>query len=168
MKLGYLSIALSVVLFGCAHAAIAQVPEKPSEPDTAKLDKLFDEANELMDKGSFAEALAKYRELLEIEPRALGPLYNGGMAAFELGQFESARDLWKRAKTEDPEDMQVRAKLIQTYQSLAQISDRDAERAELFSLHKKRYHKGLADPDYYARSNPSLPAERSLFSNILS
>ena len=54
--------------------------------------KAFEEGNELMGNEKFAEALARYKEILSIEPKALGPLYNAGIAAFNLRDYTAAAD----------------------------------------------------------------------------
>jgi hypothetical protein len=51
----------------------------------------------------------------------------------------------------DPEDWQIRAKLIQTYQSLGKLSERDAERGALFELRRHDANGGLAKEAIYCR-----------------
>src|SRR5215510_5835137 len=99
-------------------------------------DAAFKAGNELMTQHKPAEALLKYKAGLALEPKDSSLLYNAGLAAFSVADYASANDFWKRLKAVDPLDWRTRAKLIQTYQALNKIPERDAERAELFALRK--------------------------------
>jgi tetratricopeptide (TPR) repeat protein len=127
---------------------VAQSPAKPSDKD---LEDLFAKANAQLEKKDYAPAQKSYEELLKFLPDETAVLYNGGFAAFLNGDFETALRLWSRLKTLDPDDWQVRAKLIQTYQRLDKIPDRDRERKELFDLRKTAKVKELYEQIEYCR-----------------
>ncbi len=152
--------AFFIFAFVSIVSADAQVQREYTVAELEKMERLFDEANALAEQKKFAESLVKYKEILAIEPNALGPLYNAGTAAFTIGEFELALDLWKRLKVGDPNDMQARAKLVQVYQSLGRLDERDSERAELFKLRKEGKSDELADPDFYVREQSVMSGRR--------
>jgi tetratricopeptide (TPR) repeat protein len=131
--------------------AMNVVAQDKNAPASARLEKLFWEANTLMEANKFAAALPLYKEALEIEPEEPSLLYNGGLAAYQTKDFATAVDLWARLKKVDPEDWRARTKLIQAYQASGKFTERDAERAELFTMWKSGKDPELAKEFEYCR-----------------
>lgn len=136
------------VLLLCAVCSYSQIL---SDKDVAAAEALFKKANDLLEQKKFFEALSKYQALLKILPDDPAVLYNGGFAAMLGGDDATAVDLWAKLKQADPEDWQVRAKLIQSYQRLNKINERDKERADLLSLWKGKKNKDLSEQIEYCR-----------------
>jgi tetratricopeptide (TPR) repeat protein len=121
-----------------------------------KSERLFKEGNTLMKANNPVEALKKYDEGLKVTPDSAGLLYNGGLAAFQTKDFEKASKYWQDLKKLDPHDWQVRAKLIQAYQSASQTGERDAERKELFELRKSGKVDELNKAEFYCREQTEI------------
>lgn len=116
-------------------AADAAAQEPPlTDQQTAQVEAAFERANQLMEQKKFAEALTSYKIALAIVPNDPALLFNAGLAAFSSKDHATAAELWKRLKGIEPEDWHVRAKLIQAYQALNLMTERDAERRELFDM----------------------------------
>jgi len=108
----------------------------PTERQQAQAEKAFEAGNSFMDQKEYAEALVRYKEALAILPGNPSILFNGGIAAFNSREYATAADLWKQLKVIDPLDWRLRAKLIQAYQALGKLTERDAERRELLEMWK--------------------------------
>lgn len=126
--------------------------------------EIFETANALMAEKNYAEALNFYKKGLKLIPEAHGLLYNGGLAAFQCEEYEQALKFWKKLKNLNPDDWQVRAKLIQTYQALGKFVNRDEEREELFDLKKSRRVVGLNNAEFYIREQTELVGRRVMVS----
>ena len=131
-----LVLTLSALLATAANVPAQDKNTQLSDEDIARIEKAFVAANALMGQHKYAEALARYNEALALAPDAKGPLFNGGLAAYQSKNFGMAEDLWQRLKIVDPSDWQARAKLMQAYQALGKLSERDAEHAELLAMWK--------------------------------
>lgn len=146
-KVSLFSIFLFLVY---SSAILAQAPEKGSDKDR-EANALFAKANDQLEKKEYASAQSNYLALLKIVPDDPAVLYNGGFAAFLNNDVETATGLWVRLKGLEPDDWQVRAKLIQAYQGLEKIADRDRERNELLALHKSGKNKELKEQVEFCR-----------------
>ena len=89
---------------------------------------------QLAQEGRHAKAFQAFKQALKAAPNDPGLLYNTGLSAYLSGQFAEAATHWTRMKDLVPQDIGVRAKLVQAYEALEDYSARDAERAELFTL----------------------------------
>ena len=130
-------VSFLIACFVVATLASQAFAQDLSPADLAKVEKAFENANKLMEQRKPAEALTHYKQALAIVPKNPALLFNGGMAAFASKDFTTALDMWKQLKEVEPSDWQVRAKLIQVYQTLGKSAERDAERTELFAMWKK-------------------------------
>lgn len=148
-----LTLAITVsALLAATTSAAAQDKCKPlSDQDIAAIEKAFEAANTLMEQHKYAEALARYKEAIALAPDSAGLLFNGGLAAYQSKDFTTAEDLWQRLKKIDPSDWHARAKLIQAYQALGKLPERDAERTELFGLWKSGANPELSKQVEYCR-----------------
>lgn len=131
-------------------AGYAQNPGLSADQEK-KAAKAFETANAFMEEGKHAEALKYYQETLAIVPEDTAALYNGGIAAFSIKNFETALELWKKLKTADPLDGQARSKLVQVYQALNKLPERDKERDEIFALWKSGKNKEFSEREFYCR-----------------
>ena len=132
-------LLIATVIFSIslnAFQGFGQSPGKPDGKSTENAEELFAKANGQLEGKEYGLAQASYEALLKILPDEPAVLYNGGFAAFLNDDIATALRLWSKLKTIDPSDWQVRAKLIQTYQRLERIPDRDRERKELIELWK--------------------------------
>jgi tetratricopeptide (TPR) repeat protein len=92
--------------------------------------------NTLMEQRKPDEALVHYKQALVILPNEPSILFNAGVAAFSIKDYAFAAESWKQLKAVEPLDWHTRAKLVQVYQALGKLPERDKERAELFEMWK--------------------------------
>ena len=123
----------------------------PSDQEVSQAEKAFDQANSLYEQRKFGEALVQYKKALTILPDNPSILFNTGTTAYLIKDYAYAAELWKKLKTLEPMDWHNRAKLIQVYQALGKLPERDAERTELFDLWKKGTVPELKNQDRYCR-----------------
>ena len=148
----FLTLLLSLAALLCITTGVSgQDKNSPSAQDTTRLEKIFAEANALMEAHKYGEALPRYREALAIAPEEPSLLFNGGLAAYQSKDFTTAAYLWLRLKKIDPLDWHSRAKLIQAYQALGKLAERDVERAELITMWKSGQEAELAKQLEYCR-----------------
>jgi tetratricopeptide (TPR) repeat protein len=134
-----------------SSAVEAQTPGELSEKEIETANALFAKANGQLEKKEYASAQSNYEALLKLLPDNPSILYNGGFAAFLNNDIDTAVRFWARLKDLEPNDWQVRAKLIQAYQRLERTADRDRERNELFDLRKGGKNKELNEQVEYCR-----------------
>jgi len=144
-------IILLVALLVITATTTNALAQDPSASQLAEAEKAFETANALMEQGEHAEALTHYKKALAILPKEPAFLFNGGLAAYGSKDYLLAADLWTQLKVVDPTDWHVRAKLIQAYQALSKLSDRDVQRAELFEMWKKGNPAELKEHFEYCR-----------------
>ena len=140
-----------VALVILATVSLPALAQDLSPEQVAAAEKAFKVANDLMDRRKYAEALTLYKRLLATVPNNSAILYNAGMAAFATKDFATALDMWKQVKKDNPAEWSIRAKLIQAYQALNKLPERDAERAELFAMWKKGEPAELKQEVEYCR-----------------
>lgn len=156
-----LSSILLLILASVGVDAFAQNPDQANSPQNVdQAEKAFNAGNELMEQRKFTEALARYKEALLILPNEPALLFNGGQAAYNSKDYAQAAELWKRLKAVDPSDWHVRAKLIQAYQALVKLSERDTERADLFELWKSGKNAELKQQFEYCRDQFEVKGKR--------
>jgi tetratricopeptide (TPR) repeat protein len=154
-------VAAPVLLLLLSSDVFPQTAEQSDGKIAAQsADVAFRSGNALMEEKKYCEALSRYTEGLRSAPNDTSLLYNGGLAAFQCKQYAEALNLWSRIKTLEPEDWQTRAKLIQTYQTLGKLPERDAERVELFELRKRDPNSELAKQVEYCRDQFEAGGEK--------
>jgi tetratricopeptide (TPR) repeat protein len=140
------------IIISLASATGVQAQDNKSDAGNfERANKLFTEANELMEQRKHAEALARYQEVITLLPDESSVLFNGALAAYLSRDYALAADWWKKLKAGDPQDWHARAKLIQAYHALGKLAERDAERAELFALRKSGKNEELNKQFEYCR-----------------
>ncbi|HEX4996891.1 MAG TPA: tetratricopeptide repeat protein [Terriglobia bacterium] len=140
--------AVIVTILSWAPHTPGQSPQAQQQADA---ERAFDHGADLMDQGKYEEALKEFRKVIALDPDAPDPLYNAGLAAFLIKDYTAALELWQKAKAIDPTDGMLRSKLIQTYQALGKLKERDLERAELFELRNSGRDPDLKDRMEYCR-----------------
>lgn len=110
---------------------------------------IFNKAQDLSEQRKYKEALVEYEKCLELSPEDSSSLYNGGLSAYFTKEYNKALKLWSKLKELDPDDWQVRAKLIQTYQAIGDKEKLEAERKQLFELRKT--NEELQKQKHYCR-----------------
>ncbi|MBX7158265.1 MAG: tetratricopeptide repeat protein [Verrucomicrobiae bacterium] len=158
-----LVISIIVFLNGMPSAMGASHKKKEVE-DVSSVETILKKGNALLAEKKYTEALIEYQKGLTLVPDAQGLLYNGGLAAFQAGDYSQALKLWKKLKNLDANDWQVRAKLIQTYQALGKLSDRDEEREALWDLRKSERVISLIRTEYYVREQTEFAGRRIMVS----
>jgi tetratricopeptide (TPR) repeat protein len=138
---GVLAALLLLTLLGTPSA----------EADALDIEKTFREGIALAKEGKHAEALVLYEKILVEAPDATGVLYNAGLAAYMCGKYEVGAKHWKRLKTLDPNDWQVRSKLVQAYQALGKKELRDKEIKDLHKLRKDSEDEELKKMESFCR-----------------
>lgn len=113
----------------------------------------FEEANALAAKGKYVEALTLYQKAAEGNPDP-AILYNAGLAAYKIHQFELAADYLSRARQAVPNNPQPLIKLIQTYQALERGAQAELLIEELRTL--RRSAPSLAGQDTFVREQFTL------------
>lgn len=141
---------LLIVLATCVPLCTSQTP-RPSEKDFEVANELFVKANGQLKNKEYAAALANYESALKILPDQPSILYNGGFSALLNNANDKAVQMFSRLKTLEPDDWQVRAKLVQAYQRLDKIAERDREREELLALRRGGKNKELNEQIEYCR-----------------
>lgn len=99
-------------------------------------DKLFTSSVEQANKGNIQEAINLMEMALSVAPDDPDMIWNLGLWFNQLGQHKNAIRMWLRYREVDPEDYKGRAKLIETYQVIGDIENRNRERAALFAWYK--------------------------------
>lgn len=146
-------VSFLIACFVVATISFQTFAQDLSAADLAKVEQAFENANKLMGQRKPSEALTHYKQALAIVPKNPALLFNAGMAAFASKDFNTALDHWKQLKEVEPSDWQVRAKLIQVYQTLGKTAERDAERTELFAMWKKGGPSELKQQVEYCRDH---------------
>jgi predicted TPR repeat methyltransferase len=81
--------------------------QKPLQPSTEEMNRLFTEAGEYHRNGLLDAAGSSYLRLLEYFPEAPLLHFNLGLVYYEQGEYESGRDAFARAADLSPEDMDI-------------------------------------------------------------
>ena len=143
MRVLFLVIIAIVAIYDIARSA---------DKDAAKeAEKAFALANDLMDQQKYGEALDNYQKVLIAYPNDPSVLYNAGFAAYNRKDYTHAIEMWKILKSIDSSDWQVRAKLVQAYQAISKLPERDAERTELFEMWKSGDNADFKEQVEYCR-----------------
>jgi tetratricopeptide (TPR) repeat protein len=99
----------------------------------ADLQAAFSRAAELVDSGHYAEALPLLKDLASQLPQSPGVLWNLGLAAAQSGDERLALEAYSRYHQLAPGERRGFYKLIQTYQALGQLKERDQVREQLIA-----------------------------------
>lgn len=108
----------------------------------ASKEELFDTAVDLFGEGKIDEAIAVYREALEIDPDYVDALHGLAMAYANKQKFDDAIAVGKRVCELTPEDVLAHTSLSMFYQQKGMIPEAEAEGAKARMLDWKRQLRG--------------------------
>jgi tetratricopeptide (TPR) repeat protein len=130
-----------------------------SRADTAWAKTSFQQAEKLSDAGRYAEALALYEQIIVREPTAKLSYCRAGAAASGTGDIDKAIGYYKTCRKLYPEALTPRAELVKLYQIRSDVPNRDRERDELLTLHRKTRNAESKAIDHYTRDIFAVGAE---------
>jgi len=130
-------------------------------PDATE--RAFKAGNALMEKQNYAGALAQYRVVLKAQPDEPSSLWNGGSAAYFVGDFKTAASWFARLQKQEPQNGRLFAKRLQCAQEIGDRATRDLLRKQLFALHGSgKDSTGYASKASYCRDQFSVGKDRVL------
>lgn len=151
-----MSILLRVTLCLLLTSSVVQ-----AAPDATE--RAFRAGNALMEKQNYAGALAQYRVVLKARPDEPSSLWNGGSAAYFVGDFKTAASYFTRLQKQEPQNGHLLAKRVQTAQELGDRSTRNLLRARLFTLHQSgKDSTGYASKAFYCRDQFTVGKDQIL------
>jgi tetratricopeptide (TPR) repeat protein len=127
-------IALAALLL----TATAVAEKKPGE---LSAEAAFKIATELMEKRDYKRAIPYLTRVQSDLPVDSSVLWNLGLAFAATGEHAKAIETWQSLRKIAPDDWQVRAKLVQSYQALGDLKARDEEIKSLYE-----YRNNSTDP----------------------
>lgn len=127
-------IALATLLL----TATAVAAEKP---DKLSAEAAFKTATELMGKKDYKRAIPYLTRVQTDLPVDSSVLWNLGLAFAAIGEHAKAIETWQSYRKIAPDDWQARTKLVQSYQALGDVKERDEEIKSLYE-----YQKNSSDP----------------------
>lgn len=125
----------------------------------------FTKATALLKENRFAEALPVFQELAQQLPDSPGVLGNLGVVATKLGNHQLALQSRLRYLQLQPGDPAVMSAVMQNYQALGKIAERDAQRERIFKLWEslpaetKAQAKGYVRDDFTAGGTRFIATE---------
>lgn len=119
----------------------------------------FSEATTFMEAGKFADAFPILEDLAKTYPTET-VLWNLGLSAAELGKNPEALRAWLAFRKAAPNEWHGRAKLIQTYQALGMIPERDNEREALLKLWESGSDPALSSQQLFCRDQFLIGAQK--------
>jgi hypothetical protein len=117
-----------------AAAALAAGPLLQAAEPVPEIQQMFTKATSLIEQKKFAEALPLLRELALKVPDGPGIFGNLALVALRLGDRElelQARLRYLELRPGDPREM---AGVMQAYQALGRLKERDAQRERIFTM----------------------------------
>ena len=102
---------------------------------------LYDEAVDLFGEGKLEEAVAKYREALDLDPSYIDGWHGLAMAFNELGRHQEAIEAGKKLCELTPDDVLAHTTLSRLYQAAGMIAEAEAEGGKARLLDWKRQLK---------------------------
>ena len=95
--------------------------------------------------------LEQLQDQLADAPNKPSALYNLGLLHYLSNNYSEAIPPWKKLKSLDPEDWQLRTKLIQAYSASGKIEEREAEITELRTLRASGKIQALSKAPFFIR-----------------
>jgi tetratricopeptide (TPR) repeat protein len=117
-----------VLILLLAIATVAHATDAPGDVQT-----VFSEAVQLLNAGHYAEAVPLLKDVTSRAPDRPGGFMNLGLAAAESGDYHLALQAWLRYHELVPNDPKAFGKIIQAYQALGQLKERDQVREQLIA-----------------------------------
>jgi hypothetical protein len=82
---------------------LAQASKGGSDQSASSAEKDFETANSLMDSEN-SQRRCGYRRVLKVMPNDPAVLFNAGLAAYQIHDYEVAVTLWRKLSEVDPFD----------------------------------------------------------------
>lgn len=127
-------------LLACLSLPGSAVPQETTptpSPASSSAESDFKKGVELIEKHRYTEALPLFEKVMQAEPKEPSVLWNTGVTAQYCGNYPLALRAWKGMREVEPQNWKVRCKLIQVYQAMGSVAERDSERSLLLDLRKK-------------------------------
>lgn len=125
-----------MVSFLWAASVGAQALHPPVLVAQSDLESDFRRAIELTEKHLYKEALPLFEKVMQLEPKEPSVLWNTGVTAQYCQNYPLALRAWQGMRDLEPENWKVHCKLVQVYQALGSLAERDSERSLLLELRK--------------------------------
>lgn len=106
------------------------------------------------------KAIPLLKKIVALEPKHIGAFYSLGQLSQNRGEHRDALRSFLRVVEMDPADWSARAKVVQEYQALGMIKQRDAHRDALFELRRKGAIKALNEKEFYCRDQFAVGENR--------
>ena len=155
-----LSIVAVSSIVASAQNPAPSATQQPQASQQAQAERAFAMGNTLMQQRKPDQALVHYKEALSILSNDPALLFNAGVAAFGSKDFAFAAETWKKLKEIEPLDWRARSKLIQAYQALNKLPERDKERAELFEMWKSGKPEDLKKQTEFCRDQFEVKGQK--------
>jgi tetratricopeptide (TPR) repeat protein len=110
----------------------------PGRSDRAKVQHLLAQGNGCLTKGTWAEAMVHYEQLLELQPRHPEALAQLGLALFSLGRYEEAERYYR-------ESLEINPMSASTLCNLATVVQSDPPEAEKYLRRALKLNPKYAD-----------------------
>jgi tetratricopeptide (TPR) repeat protein len=110
----------------------------------------FEIAVELAADGKIRRAISEMEAVLESYSENEDVLWNLGIWYSRISEHSKALRMWIKYREVSPHDWQARAKLIQTYQAMGRIEERDTERTALLSWYEEN-GRAMGNVDLFCR-----------------
>jgi tetratricopeptide (TPR) repeat protein len=119
---------LPTLLLLAASLPLAHAVDAPED-----VQAVFAKATQLLDAGHYAEAVPLLKDVTSRAPESPGGFMNLGLAAAESGDHRLAVQAWSRYHELVPNDTKAFGKIIQSYQALGLLRERDQVRDQLIA-----------------------------------
>ncbi len=111
----------------------------------------FERGIRLCEQGKHVECIHSLEKALNRYPEGSNILWNLGLASAASGQHEKALTYWQRYRKLRFEDWRAIPKLIQTYQALGRMQERDKWLDTLFRLRNSTWDDEWKETPYFCR-----------------
>ena len=99
------------------------------------------------DENKYGEAVKVIEEVISLAPNQASLLWNLATFSVEVGKHKKALKYWLKLKQLEPKNMHVLSKIIQSYQALNQIKNRDNAIVKMLEMYKSN-----VDPTYIKKN----------------
>jgi tetratricopeptide (TPR) repeat protein len=153
MKRRILLLATAFATIALASVVQAQPSSKTEDNDRLQqLESIYGKGMDLVQAGRMREAFKTFQQGLSLAPDEPAFLMNTGLTAMEINRDDTAAALLGRLISLHPgEYPSIYPELIQAYQALGRLDERDSVRDLLFALRKKGTDTALTHAAYYCR-----------------
>ena len=109
--------------FGPANDGSATATNEPIDPVDAKRWDAVEEATELLNEERYHEALVELRDVLRGDPKNAYAFYFLGVALYETGEIEAARDAYQATLRNAPGHLGAKVALVHVLRTLGDLRE---------------------------------------------